>query len=149
MRLHRHANRMLSVLAIVAVWGTRSAAGATLTVTDPGDNATPGQLRAAINAAAPGDTITFSLAPGTTITLDATIGPLLISRDLTISGPGPSNLFISGGGNTPVFDIHNPPYPPPPSPPVQITVNISGVTIENSLGVGVLNEPAIFTLQLV
>src|SRR5208282_4295260 len=59
----------------------------------------------------------FSLASPATITLAST---LTINTSLTISGPGASNLAISGNNAVQVFSIGG-----------GITVNISGVTIEN------------------
>jgi CSLREA domain-containing protein len=56
-------------------------------------------LREAIAAAGDGDTILFAL-PGFsphTLTLDPGLGQLVIASDLTISGPGLDELFISGG----------------------------------------------------
>jgi hypothetical protein len=71
----------------------------TLTVVNTNDTG-PGSLRAAIGAAAPGDTIVFdpSLALKT-ITL--TSGELLISQALTITGPGASQLTISSFSSSP------------------------------------------------
>lgn len=96
---------------------------ATLTVTTTADSG-PGSLRDAINTAAPGDTITFTLPAGSTITL--TSGPLGINKSLTITGPGANQLTVarsSAGGtaNFRIFDI----FPGPNN------VTISGLTITN------------------
>jgi hypothetical protein len=88
-----------------------------ITVTDTTDSS-PNSLRAAIAAANPGDTIDFSLQLPATIIL--TSGELLINKNLTIRGPGASNLAISGNNTVQVFSIGG-----------GITVTISGVTIEN------------------
>jgi hypothetical protein len=67
----------------------------TITVTSAEDSGA-GTLRQAILDAAPDDTINFSLPPGTTaITL--TSDQLLISKNLTISGPGANLLNVVRG----------------------------------------------------
>jgi hypothetical protein len=65
-----------------------------------------GSLRGEISAAAQGDQIVFagSLA-GQTITLNAAEGPLVLSKNLTIQGPGAGRLTISGNDATRVFEI--------------------------------------------
>ena len=64
---------------------------ATLVVTSTADSG-PGTLRDAINSAAPGDTITFSLPANSVITL--TSGQLQIDKNLTINGPGANLLTV-------------------------------------------------------
>jgi CSLREA domain-containing protein len=98
---------------------------ATLTVDTLADTTGAGcppgscSLRRAINAAASGDTITFSVTG--TITLNS--GPLFIDKNLIISGPGPSSLTVSGNNATQVFTIGTFGSPTPS------TVTISGLTI--------------------
>ena len=94
---------------------TAATIGGTLTVTNTNDSGF-GSLRDAMANAASGDTINFSLAYPATITLAST---LTMNTSLTISGPGASNLAISGNNAVQVFSIYGG------------TVNISGVTIEN------------------
>ncbi|MBI5655915.1 MAG: hypothetical protein HZC44_03430 [Geobacter sp.] len=66
---------------------------ATLVVTSAGDS-DAGSLRQTIAGAAPGDAITFAPGlSGQTITLAT---PLVIDKDLTISGPGAGSLIVSG-----------------------------------------------------
>src|SRR5208282_965965 len=89
--------------------------GTSLTVTNTNDSGF-GSLRDAMANAASGDTINFSLAYPATITLAST---LTINTSLTISGPGASNVAISGNNAVQVFSIGGG------------TVNISGVTIEH------------------
>ncbi len=89
---------------------------ATITVTSLADSG-PGSLRDAIAAAAPGDTINFSLTLPATIML--TSGELLINKNLRISGPGASSLAISGNSLSTVFHV------------VSGTVALSGLTIKN------------------
>jgi hypothetical protein len=88
---------------------------------------TAGTLRYWLANAASGDTIVFSVTG--TITLDCTDpgdGPLVISQNLTISGPGAANLAISGGLPSAyacqVFVVNT-----------AVTATISGVTIENGI----------------
>jgi len=111
-----------------AVFSAVPAFAAAITVTNQADSG-PGSLRDAIAAAAPGDTINFSLTLPATITL--TSGELLISKNLTISGPGASNLAISGMNASRVFEIGS-----------GFTVAISGLTIQNGsadTGGGIFN----------
>lgn len=71
--------------------------GGTVTVSNTNDSG-PGSLRAAIAASAPGGTIDFSVTG--TITL---LSPLVIDKDLTISGPGAASLSVSGNNAVVVF----------------------------------------------
>ena len=90
-------------------------AAVTQTVTNTNDSGA-GSLRQAIADAPPGDTITFSLPPGSTITL--TSAELVINKSLTITGPGAASLAVSGDGKFRVFRV---------TPGV--TVAISGLTV--------------------
>jgi hypothetical protein len=84
----------------------------TLTVTNTNDSGF-GSLREAILLALPGDTIDFSVTG--TITLDST---LTIDKSVTISGPGASNLSISGNDAVVVLATNT-----------STNVTISGLTI--------------------
>ncbi len=87
----------------------------------------PGTLRQAVADAESGDTITF--ATSGTITLNG--GPLHITNDLTIAGPGPANLSVSGNNARRVFDV-----------PLGATASISGLIIRDGrsdYGGGMLN----------
>jgi hypothetical protein len=75
-----------------------------------------GSLRAAIAAANPGDSITFAVS-GTITNLT---GELVVDKDLTIAGPGPSQLAVSGNNARRGFNIA-----------WGVTVTISGLTITN------------------
>lgn len=77
----------------------------------------PGSLRQRIAEVAPGETIAFAV----TGTITLTNGELVITNDLTISGPGAANLAISGNNSSRVFAISN----------SAATVNISGLAIRN------------------
>ena len=94
---------LLAWCATILLAGALSASAATWTVTNVWDNGV-GSLRGAIAAAANGDTITFSIPASSRIVLYS--GPLVISNKvLTIAGPGPTNLTISGNVSTTVFNI--------------------------------------------
>ena len=86
---------------------------ASLVVTTLADTG-PGSLRAAIGSASPGDVITFAA----TGTITSFAGQLLIDKDLTIAGPGPNNLSVSGNNSSRVFQIAG-----------GVTVALSGLTV--------------------
>ena len=80
---------------------------ATLVVYNSNDSGA-GSLRQAIAdnmTSGGGNTITFSNVVSGTITL--TSGELLISNDVTILGPGPNLLAVSGHNTQRVFNIAN------------------------------------------
>ena len=85
-----------------------------------------GSLRAAIETAAPGDTIVFSLNYPAIINL--TSGSLLINTDITIAGPGASNLTIDASGNTAMERAI--------TVGPGVTVSISAVTVTGGRGGG-------------
>ena len=106
-------------------------------------------LRDALALAVPNDTITFAQGFSGTITLSASNGPLILAQGVTITGPGQTSLFISGGCTTcaaggthsdgvRVFVVNS-----------GVTATISGVTIERgragdgSGGGGILNHGAL------
>jgi len=95
---------------------TAASMGTSLTVTNTNDSGF-GSLRDAIAKAVSGDTINFNLASPATIALAST---LTISTSLTISGPGASNVAISGNNAVQVVSISG-----------GTTVTIDGATIEN------------------
>ena len=88
----------------------------TLTVTNANDSG-PGSLRQQILVAPAGSTIRFANAlKGQTIVLST--GALSVNQNLDIEGPGASNLAVSGGGSSQVFDVA-----------ASTTVTIAGLTI--------------------
>ena len=101
----------------------------------------PGTLRQAIASAAPGDVVQFALKLPAVIVLTNT---LVISQDLTVLGPGPSELTVmrSRATNTPSFRVFD----------VEAgVVTLAGMTIRNgsafsgtnihdNLGGGILNR---------
>jgi hypothetical protein len=133
----------LSLLLSFALWqpeqhGKANAAAlpfATLTVTNTNDSGA-GSLRQAIADAASGDTIDFNLS-NCPCTITLTSGELVINKNLIITGPGASQLTISGGNTSRVFFI-NPGAAgattgPPATNPV---VSISNLKIANGLAKG-------------
>src|SRR5689334_14185331 len=89
-RLHRIAVAVTAAFALVFLSAVSSRLqAATITVTSAGDNGA-GTLRAALASAANGDKIIFSLPTPATITLIN--GELLITNNLTITGPGAPTL---------------------------------------------------------
>jgi hypothetical protein len=73
-----------------------------ITATNTNDSGA-GSLRQAIMDAATGDTIRF--APSVSGTIALTTGELVIMKSLTIQGPGPTLLAVSGSNATRVFFI--------------------------------------------
>ena len=102
-----------------------------LTVSSLADSG-PGSLRDQVAAAAPGDTIDFSV----TGTIDTVTPPISIDKDLTIIGPGAGILTISGVYNTTgtrssdgaIFKINSG------------IVGISGLTLRDGAGAAIGNE---------
>lgn len=105
-------------------------------------------LREAIDFADNGATIDFADGLSGTITLAGT--QLTIDKDLTITGPGASNLSVSGNSSSRVF------YVAP-----EVTVSISGLTISGGIagsylnggdydgGAGILNDGSLTLTQCV
>jgi hypothetical protein len=89
-----------------------------------------GSLRQAVLDAPEGGTVDFQTGLSGRITL--TSGELLISKDLTIAGPGASRITVSGSNSSRVFDIQR------PEPLTSITVAISGLTIADGSATGFL-----------
>ena len=95
-----------------------------------------GSLRQAIsdnNATAGGNSVIFSNVVTGTITL--TSGQLLISKDLTLIGPGANVLAVNGNHASRVFYVTN-----------AAAVSISGLTISNGLG-GIFNDHSTLTIR--
>lgn len=107
----------LAALCLLLLIGTTSAA--TRTVTNLNDSG-PGSLRDTIAASGSGDTINFSVSG----TVSLTSGALVISKTLTINGPGPASFAIAGGTNFGVFNVSNGTHTGP-------VASISGLLIEN------------------
>jgi hypothetical protein len=75
---------------------------ATITVTNTNDSG-PGSLRQALTIANDGDTIGFAV----TGTISLTSGELVIDKNITISGPGPSLLTVARDQQAADFRIFN------------------------------------------
>jgi predicted outer membrane repeat protein len=111
--IHRIAIALLSIAA--------AAQAMAITVTNTSDGAAPGpagSLRKAINDAAAGDTIDFASSVTGTITL--TSGQLVISKNMTLVGPGARVLGVSGNNAGRVIFISR-----------NITATVSGLTIRD------------------
>ncbi|MBN1889605.1 MAG: DUF11 domain-containing protein [Thermoflexales bacterium] len=93
-----------------------------ITVTNPADGG-PGSLRQAAADVCPGGRIDFALSYPAVISL--TSGEVWIDRPLTLNGPGPDQLAVSGNGTSRVFGVDD------PAGSGQITVTISGLTIRD------------------
>lgn len=112
--------RVLTLIAVVAAslfgWAA-SARAATDTVASAADSG-PGSLRAVIAAAGAGDTVDFDASlEGQAIHL--TSGAIGIDKNLTIEGPGSSELTIDAGHNSQIFTLTNG------------SLSISGLTLTN------------------
>ena len=115
------------LVAAAALLGAAPARAATLLVTDTSDVATDaGSLRHAVNAALPGDTITFAPSVTGVITLSPANGSLTLNPPaggtaITISGPGANALAVDGGAASTVFAVSGG------------AVAISGLTLQNGM----------------
>ncbi len=118
------------VALIVALWLAlfsfpTEAATLIVNIADDNDygscNLTRCSIREAVKDASPGDTITFDPSlNGQTITLFN--GMIAINKNLTIQGPGASQLTLSGNSNSKIFWISN----------TSATVVIDGLTFTNA-----------------
>jgi hypothetical protein len=113
------ASALMTLVVLVLV----SAAGAaTITVTNTKDSGV-GSLRAAIEAATPGETIVL---PASKTPYEVTSGALFIEKNLTIDGAGAAGTVIDAmGSETIVFEVRS------------ATVNMSGLTITGTKQVGI------------
>jgi len=122
---------MKTFLAVFALSGLliplTTQAATTITVTSTTDSG-PVSLRDAIATASSGDNIHFSV----TGTIALTTSALIVAKSVTISGPGASNLAVSGSHAVQVFKVNS-----------GAIVTISGLTIENGSasggGAGIFN----------
>jgi hypothetical protein len=89
----------LAAFALVSFFPGAALRAATLIVTSSGDSG-PGTLRAQIAASNPGDTIVFAI--NGVIPLNSAIS---IGNSISVVGPGPSQLVISGNNVDRVFVI--------------------------------------------
>ena len=108
-------SKKLTLLAALLGVALTTQIHAQLIVTTNSDSG-PGSLRQAIADASSGDTITFAISGVITLTS----GELLITNDLTITGPGPTNLILNPNHASRGFEIRS-----------QGTASISGLAIMN------------------
>ena len=124
--------RRLALATAIAVALAPAAQAATFTVNST-DDAGPGTLRAALEAAngnAGADTIEFdatTFAAGSSHTI-ALQSPLTITDHLTVTGPGPDVLALDGGENVRIVTI----TPAVPG----IAVALSGLSLRDGFGGG-------------
>ena len=125
----------LAIGLALGVGPALAAHAATITVTTTADSG-PGSLRQAIQAAAPGDTINFSVTGAITLTS----GELFITKNLNIHGPGATSLAISGDDASRVVRVGP-----------GTTVTITDITIRNGYtyaGAGIENNGALMLINV-
>jgi hypothetical protein len=126
--------RLLAALAGFLITLPAGARAATLTVTNAADSG-PGTLRQLITSALAGDTINFAV----TGTVTLTSGQLSIGKNLTLSGPGPSLLTLSGNNASRIFQV------------TAGTVTLSGLTLTRGRTTGaggaILNSGGTLTVS--
>ena len=132
----------LSIGALTLGLG-RSAAAATITVTSTNDNGDTGTLRWAIQQAEPGDTITFDIPGACPCSINLIDAELVIDKNLTIRGPGPTLLTVSGMGRAArVFRIAS-----------GVTAQLEGLEVSGGgpvdEGGGILNEGTLSLFDVV
>jgi CSLREA domain-containing protein len=121
MKTNNSSSRTVGVLTIIALTlAMAQPLRASITVTNLADSG-PGSLRQAITDAAPGDTIDFAVTGAITLTS----GELVIDKDVTISGPGATNLTVSGNNLSRIFKIPN-----------SSSVMVSGLALADGHAVG-------------
>jgi len=135
---HTRILLLIALLGAAAV-GLPSLNGATITVVNTNDNG-PGSLRQALANALDGDLINFnSSLNGQRITL--TSGELLVSKNVTVNGPGAARLTVDANHASRVFYIAS-----------GKDTTISGLTIANgsapmNFGGGIYNDHARLTVS--
>ena len=123
----------LSALCLIAL----STQAATITVSNTNDSGA-GSLRQAIADAHDGDTIDF----GVTGTITLTTGELLVTKSISINGPGSDHLAVDGNHASRIFLVGDGP-----------TVTIAGLTITNGIanatsrGGGIFNDSSTLTVR--
>lgn len=127
----RHNLSPRALFVVAAVCGVTSAYADTITVTNTAGSG-PGSLRQAIVDAQESDTIVFAENVRGTIALTGTGGELVISKALTILGPGANLLSIDAGNASRVLSVDEPGR----------VVSISGLEFTHGsegIGGGILN----------
>jgi hypothetical protein len=111
---------LMEIGVLVALLLTALTASATMRVVSSLGDSGAGTLRDTIAASVANDTIIFSVSG--TITL--TSGELVINRNLTITGPGATNLIINANASSRIFQIST------------VVVNISGLGLTGGAFIG-------------
>jgi hypothetical protein len=123
----------LATMSTVVLPAQDASAATDMVTTCSGDATVPGSLPYEVANAASGDTITFSVScpPNSPIVLDSTID---ITTNLTIAGPGASDMAVSGNNALEVLSVAS----------GVTSTTISGLTIEDgnveSSGAGIQNN---------
>src|SRR6266566_1197884 len=132
--------KLEKAVLLVVLLAVQTAVANTTTVTSTADSGA-GTLRAALASTANGDTINLSVTGAITLTS----GELVVTRNVTITGPGPSHLAVNGNHACRVFHIGS-----------NTVVSISGLSINNgsarywcdtALGGGIWNNHATLTVS--
>jgi hypothetical protein len=122
-----------ALLVALALIAPPAASAGTITVTNTNDSGA-GSLRAAIAEAASGDTVAFARSARGTITLAT---QLVVTRTLTIEGPGVDALTISGNDATRVLFVNPGIAGAMTGPPAaNIALRVSDLTIADGLARG-------------
>jgi len=130
MNTHTHPishplNHRLAALSLALFLATSAGVHAsTIVVTNTADSG-PGSLRDALASSADGDTIDATGVAGTIL---LTTGHLVVSKSVTILGPGPATLSVDGNAASRVFSskaVFQPPFPASPSPTASLTTPIT------------------------
>lgn len=90
----------------------------TWTVTNCNDSG-PGSLRQAVADAGSGDTINFAPSPACSVIVLSS-GPIDITTDLSLDGPGSTSLAVDGNETVQDFMVDS-----------DVTATIAGLTVEN------------------
>lgn len=116
---------LLLILSLIFFLQVKPASAATTWTVSNLNDSGAGSLRDAINRAASEDKIIFESGLTGTIVLSS---QLTIDKILTITGPGPDKITVSGNNQCRVFKVmgNN----------LLITVSISGLTVANGKAVG-------------
>jgi len=134
----RDGDRNGSVVCDIGAVEVNAASFVVNSLLDPGDgtcDTSECTLREAIQSSTAGDRITFGVTG--TINLNAIEGELLIDKDLTISGPGPSWLILDGGAASRILQVVGSEDFSTYEPKGVAHLGLSGVTLQNGeAGVG-------------